>query len=163
LENLKVKLGKNKEVEVKPWKTKTKKEFLKIVKAKQLEVAEEDLINTLVLPYVTPNDIYFSSDEVQYLLVILRNISINENITTEITCRDCNNSFDISKKVTDFCKYQESQYPIVIGKYSWKDIKNPNSVKTIHQQNPDELLNDIEMLLHIEKIEDKNIESFSEI
>jgi DNA-directed RNA polymerase subunit M/transcription elongation factor TFIIS len=163
LENLEVKLGKNKIVEVKPWKTKTKKDFLKIVKAKQLDIVEEDLVNSLVLPYVTPNDIYFSSDEIQYLLVILREISINENIITELICKKCNESFDVSKNVKDFCKYQTSQYPVTIGKYTWRDIKSSNSVQNISKKHPDELQNDIEMLLHIEAIDGKMVESFEEI
>jgi len=156
-----VDLGSNKIIQIKPWKTKTKKEFLKVIKEKQDNTSTEDIINTLVLPYIEPNDIFFTDEELQYLLINIREISIKEPIEFSAKCFKCEERYKITKRVLNFAKYKKSSYPKQ-SDYLWEEIKNKNSLKEKISEYPDETKYDIEMLLHIKKILDDEVTSFED-
>jgi hypothetical protein len=160
---MEIKLGKNKKVQIKAWKTKTKKEFLNIIKNKKDKLTEEDILNTLILPYIEPNNIYFSEEELQYLLINIRNISVSENIKFITKCNNCNKDIEIDTNILNLCEYKENQYPIIKDDISWKDIENERILKTNITKYKDELPGNIEMFMHIDGIENKKFKNLDEI
>ena len=156
-----LKLGKQKQVEIQPWKTKTKKEFLTVIKNKQDKLDENDIFNILIKPYITPNDIYLSDDEIQWIMINIRNISLDNNMNFLVEC-SCGNDIEIKCKLMDLCKYTENQYPIIKDDIAWRDIKNKDELIKNQKTNEDEIPKIIEMLSHIDKIEGKSL-PFSDI
>ena len=157
-----VKLGKEKEVKIYQWKTKAKKDFIKKIKEKKEQITEEDILEVLFNPYVEPNDIYFSEDEIQYLLVQIRDFSIKDDIKFRIKCSSCSDIIEVKTRPLDIVKYQENQYPTEIDNVVWKDIKLRNTLE-IAKHKLDMLPWIVEMLLHIEKANGEEIKSLEEV
>jgi hypothetical protein len=159
---MELKLGKNKIIKISPWKTKTKKDFLNIIRKKEKNISEDDIMDVLIKPYIESNDIYFSDDELQWILINLRNISVDNNIKFLIECGNCKKDIIIECKLLDLCEYTENQYPIIKNNQTWKDINNLEEYKSSIQSYPDEFPKNIEMLLHLEAIGDKRFNSIKE-
>jgi len=155
-------LGKNKTVTLKPWKTKTKKDFLNIIKKKEKNLSEEDILEVLINPYVEPNDIYFSDDELQWILINLRNISIDNNMKFLIECSNCNEDILVECKLLDLVQFRENQYPIIKNERGWKDIESLQDYKKGIKQYSDEFPKNIEMLMHLDTVEGKKFNSLAE-
>jgi len=156
-------LGKNKIINIMPWKTRAKKDFLKAIKDKGEKFSEQDLINTLILPYIEPNNIYLSEDEIQYVISNIRNISIKDNIDFQIQCDNCGEIIDVNCGIMDIITYKENTYPITDGKIQWKDIEANKYVEDISRKYIDDVKSDLEMLLHIEMYNNMEITSFDDI
>jgi hypothetical protein len=142
-----IKLGKEKIVTIKPWKTKTKKEFLNLIKKNNGDfknIKESEVLKVLLTPYIEPNDIFLSDAEKEYLIICIRNISLDNNISFLIECSGCGEKIPVKCEIMDLVKYQENQYPIILNDISWIDIKNNTQSKY-----KDYMPGTIEMLSHI--------------
>jgi hypothetical protein len=156
-------LGKNKSVTITPWKAITKKNFLNILKDKRENISEDDILKTLVHPYIDNTDLYLSSAEIQVILRHLREISIGAEIEFTLECDNCNKEFETISTLNDISTYQPNTYPCDLGNYSWVDIDNKDTLKTAfkkYKREPEKL---IELLLHIDKIDGNPIKSFNEV
>jgi hypothetical protein len=158
---MELKLGKNKIIDIKPWKTKTKKDFLNIIKKKGKEISENDILDTLILPYVEPNNIYFSDEEIQWILVNIRNISANNDMKFLIECSNCKKDITISCKLLDLCEYKENEYPIIKNEKAWIDLDDSKSLKD-NIKKYDEFPKNIEMLMHLESVGNKKFSNMDE-
>jgi len=158
-----VTLGKNKTIQIEPWKTKAKRDFMKRIKEKGEKFTEDDLLETLVYPYIEPKDIYLNEDEVQYVITNIRNISINDKLSFNIECSSCYETISVDTDILDLCEYQENSYPIETDGIVWKDLSSKKSLEKICKEYPDDLPSDLEMLLHIKEYKGKEITSFAEI
>ena len=163
-----VKLGKEKEVEILPWKTKTKKEFLKTVKEfaeNGKEMKEDDILRVLLYPYVNTKNIYLSDDEKQYLLVKIRDISLPQDIEYTINCSNCDGIIDVRCKPLEMVNYQENQYPVIKNDILWEDLQGDTKplIQSIIRKYGDYLPQTIEMLLHIKKYKDEEITDFEKM
>jgi hypothetical protein len=163
MENLELKLGKNKVVKIKPWKTKTKKDFINIIKNKKDKLTEDDILKTLILPYVEPNNLYFSEDELQFILINIRNISIKDNIKFFTECKNCKENIEINTKIINLCEYSPNEYPIIENDISWKDIESDKELQENIKKHKDELPSNIEMLMHIDGIKNKKFKNIEEV
>jgi hypothetical protein len=158
-----IQIRKNRIVNITPWKARTKKDFISLIKNKKDKMTEEDIVGCLVTPYIEEKDIYLTSYEIQYLLINIRNISIKEDITSTIKCLDCSESIKINKNVMDFVKYKPADIPCTVNNVTFKEIQNKNTIKDAKIKYPDENETDLEMLFSIEKIKDKIVQSFQDI
>jgi len=152
----------SKKVEITQWKAKTKKNFLNAIKNKGENFTNDDIMDVLLYPYITPNDIFLNDDEIQYLLVQIRKISINEDISFITECKKCNKDIKITCDVSDIINFKKNQFPIDKNNIKWKDLKYKNSLKNIFDKY-DDFPKILEILAHIEKINNKTITSFEEI
>jgi hypothetical protein len=159
---MELKLGKNKTIEISAWKTKTKKDFLNIIREKEKNLSEDDVLDVLIKPYIKPNDIYFSEAELQWILINLRNISIESNMKFLIDCSNCKEEITIECKLMDLCDYKLNSFPIIKGERAWKDISNLNELKEYVKKYKDEFPKNIEMLLHLDGVGKNKFNSFNE-
>jgi hypothetical protein len=168
---MEISLGNNKIVTITPWKTKTKKEFLNKIKSSKDNIDENLILDILFYPYIEPKDIYLSEQEIQWLFVNIRKISIHQNLDFQIKCGNCEENIPLLVPIENICEYSENnlfiEEDIIIDnktlKIKWKDLKNKNSLESMIKNYPDETPGTIEMLLHIESIDGKEIQSFGEI
>jgi len=156
---MQVTLGKNKIIEVQEWKTKTKKDFLNLIKENEGNfdsINEEKILNILLYPYISPNNIYLNAVEKEYLITQIRKISINDNIDFNIKCSNCNDIINVNCKIDDIIFYKQSEYPMTDNEIVWEE----NSVPT---KRKDYLAQTIEMLNHIKSYKGTNIENIDEM
>lgn len=161
-DSIELKLGDDKTVSISPWIGKTKKEFVKIFRDKQENVSENNIYDTLIRPYINNNEQYYSPDEIQYILFSIRTISTNENIVFSIDCKDCEEDIAVDAELKEFFKYTPSVFPAQIDRIKWKDIQK-NSIKAIKEKYPDDLKSEIDLLLHIEAVDDVKITSYNQV
>jgi hypothetical protein len=145
-----------------PWKTKTKKDFLNIIKNKEKNLSEVDILNTLVYPYIEPNNIFMNDAELQWVLINLRNISIDNNMKFLIECSNCNDDIVIECKLLDLCKYKENEYPTIKNNREWKDIDSLDALKNAIKNNKSEFPKNIEMLLHLDSANGEKFKNIEE-
>ncbi len=121
-----VKLGKNKEVNFKPWTGKTKKKF------KKLFVGVEDMsdvdfagiIKVLIRDNISNKDLYISETEQQYLTALLRKESIGDGFEFSAACNHCNEEQKIKTSISETVKYKMNNYPTLIDDVEYCDIES---------------------------------------
>ena len=154
-----VKLGKEKEIEISPWKTRTKKDFIKAMKDKKSidGLDEEEILNILLYPYIEPKDIYLNDAEKQYLIVKIRDISMKSEIDFSIKCSSCGEIIDVSCNILDMVDYSPNKYEILHNDILWTDIENKYELQKNKMKYQDYLPQTIEMLSHIKKYKNKEV------
>jgi len=162
---MELKLGENKTVTITPWKSKTKKEFIKLFKRKEDKVNEQDIIDVLVIPYIQEKETYYSPDEIQYILIKLREISITDEINFSMDCdnKECGKNFDIETNLGNISSYQPNKYPTELNNVTWRDLPAKDSLTKMIKKYPDEPPRSISMILHIETINGELISSFQQL
>ena len=108
-----VKLGKNKEVNFKPWTGKTKKKFTKIFRGIEdmNDVDLDQVVQVLILDNISNPELYLSEPEQQYLMSLLRKESIKDQFEFEEFCEHCDEVQTIKTSITKAVKYTPSALP----------------------------------------------------
>jgi hypothetical protein len=161
---MKVILGKNKEVTISPWKAITKKNFLNVLRDKKENIGEDDILNTLVLPYLDDEgkELYLSIAEVQWILKNLREISVGEELSFILECDACEKEFDVETTLDNITHYTPNQYPVDDDIFSWVDLATRDSLKIAMKKYKKEPPKLIEMLLHLEKVDNEDIKNLNQ-
>lgn len=131
---MKIKLN-NKELTIRKWKAKEKKEFLNVIKT-------SDDLNSLqdVLVYnCIEEKVALSADEFKYVMTQIRSYSLGDEIQLEFYCDNCKVKFLNTIKLNEIVKpvisnineIKTKNYKIKIG-----DIKNVNYYREIIKNNP---------------------------
>jgi len=162
---MELKLGENKTVKLSPWVGKTKRDFMRLFKEKGEKVSEQDVVDILVYPFIEPKDVWYSSEEMQYIVISLRELSIKDEIVFAEECHSdsCNKIVDIKTDISNIYQYFPNHFPIKDGKFEWKDLIGADSIKQTASKNSDIPQGEIDILLHIKSYDSKEITSFSEI
>lgn len=160
-------LGENKQIAiVSPWKAITKKNFLNILKEKKDNISEDDILNTLVLPYISEIDnnnetttptgeinMYLSPAEIQFVLTKIRELSVGADLNFILECDFCKKEFEVETNLTNITNYTPNKFPAKNGIYEWVDLSTKDSLKFAlkkFKQEPPKL---IEMLLHLRSVD----------
>lgn len=108
-----VKLGKNKEVNFKPWTGKTKKKFRKLfIGLEEIEDLDLDkVVQVLIRDNLSNSDIYLSDIEQQYLTALLRKESLEDEFEYDAECEHCEQKQHIKTSVTDSVSYRPNLFP----------------------------------------------------
>lgn len=128
-----VKLGKNKEVNFKPWTGKTKKKFTKLFTG-VTDLNDVDLnqvVKVLILDNLSEDDIYLSEAEQQYIMALLRRESIDDKFEFEDYCEHCTALQKIKTTITESGKYVKNNFPVEIDSIIFKDIKSQKELDKI--------------------------------
>ena len=161
-----VNLGPEKKVEISFWRAKTKKDFIKLFKEKEENVSEQDIIDILIKPYIDNKEIWLSPEEVQYILIKIRELSIEDNLNFSVDCTLCNNSFNIDIPINELYTFKENNFPVEIKDYvTFRELYDSNIVEEFKEKYKNEYipLSLIIMLLHIENYKNTKITSFEQI
>jgi len=158
-------LTKEKSVELSGWTGSTKKQFINLFKDKGDNVSEKDVMSILVYPFITPSDVYYSEDEIQYILIHLRDLSLTDEIKVETECSNekCKKDLFQSVNVKELCEYTEGKFPIVDGPITWRELNKRDDVNMTHKQHKEEPYIYVEKYLHIEKYNDEIMTGFQRI
>jgi len=148
-------LSEDKSVNISPWKSKTRKQFIKLFKEKKTDVLEDDIVDILVMPYIEPNNIFLSSDEIQYLLIKIREISLDNKISFIMECENCKEDFDVDIELNKLVNYSPGNFSKA-SICEWTDELNKDTFKKSLEKYPDEVPKDLEMLIHIKSCNDKD-------
>jgi len=160
---LELKLGPNKSVGIKPWKAKTKKEFVKIFKAKGDKVTERDVLDILVYPYIDNTKQFYSSAELQYIMTKIREISIKDKDTSfTIECSTCGEDFDVNMDIYDLVHYKETLIPTTKENIEWIDPESSDIIEKTLLDNEEEPPDVIMLGLNIKNINGREIENIKE-
>ena len=157
-----LKLTNEKTVSISPWKGKTKKDFVKIFRAKGENITEDDILDTLVIPYIDNNEQYYSPDEIKYILFNLRILSTTDEVEFTIECNNCEEEIVINTTLDKTFKYRLGSFPFENDGIKWREIGKGN-IESISARYPDELAKDIELMLHIEEYAGVKIKNFEQI
>jgi hypothetical protein len=111
-----VKLGENKVVHISPWTGKTKKKFRKLFEFVESyeDIDFPALIKTLIYDYLDKSErenIYLNDGEQQYLLVKIKEISIDNKIEGEFNCPACESANKIKTVTEKAVKYKLNELP----------------------------------------------------
>ena len=165
----KVILGPSKEVTIKPWTGKTKKKMRKIFEfvedPRDLDLVR--IIDTLVYDQVQ-EDLYLNEGEHQYLIALLKKISISNNVETVSECPECGRENKIHSTIDEIINYRENNLPGEYNEYKFIDIPNRETLQeaisvVTESEDYDGYTSpeDIEVALHIQ-IGDKDIKDVIE-
>lgn len=150
-------LGKKKKVKFRPWKTKDEKAFLTFIETVD-KVTDKDFYEYLIRPCLENPNMFFSSAEVQALLIEIRKVSMGESFDLKFICKndDCKRVNELTVEFIDITNFKEDSVSIFDNnnlKITFGDIKNVDTFhKKIENQNAIEQVF-IEMIMRIEKIE----------
>jgi hypothetical protein len=171
-----VKISKTKIVNIKPWTTKTKKDFVRSLKKNGKSIDEYTIFKDLFFPYIEPNNEYYTINETQYLLYNIRKISAKTDLDFLISCAECGEAIEVQCDMEDLVFYEEGKIPLEKDGISWVNIndslswRNFSSTKKgvekffeITDKYSDESPVGLEMALSIAKINDKEIQNLDEI
>ena len=120
----KLELGNNKTVHYTNWTGKTKKIFNKLLDTKGEDISVEDISRDLIREYIQEQDIYLSPLEEQYLIVKIRDISLDDKYTYSSMCPECDFIDTITDKTSNIFKYKKSKFPKKIGDINFVDIES---------------------------------------
>lgn len=164
---MKVKLN-DREITIRKWKAKEKKEFLRTVRSSEsLDTLQDVLVYNCV-----EEDIALNSEEFKYIMTMIRSYSLGDEIELEFYCDDCKKKFLRTIKLSEIVKpiisnnteIKTKNYKIKLGK-----IKNSKFYKETMKKNPLEE-KDYDFYLRIESINgddsmslDETIEMFNEM
>lgn len=98
---MKIKVG-NKNLTIRKWKGKDKKNFLKLLNKEKLD--EVQIMEAMVYSCIE-EEIILSIPEFKYVLSRIRAYSIGENINIEFYCEDCGEMFNKDFKLSDIYSY----------------------------------------------------------
>jgi len=162
---MEIRLGENKVVNITPWKSKTKKEFIKVFKLKEDKVNEDDILEILVYPYIEEKTSYYSSDEIQYILINLRKISIDKKIEFGMECtnEECKKDFDIFTDLDSMTNFRPGSFPQTIDDITWRDLNNKDALKKVIAKYPEEPPRELDLLMHIENYKGTAVSSIPQI
>jgi len=160
-----IQLTQEKSVELAPWKARNKKEFIKLFQnGKASDVTEEAVLDVLVYPnLVDAEDIFLSPDEIQYIMIKLKEISIGNEIKFSMTCDECEEPFDVDLTFDDMVHYREGDWNTEGEIITWRDVPKRSTVKAIQDKFPDEKYSDLEFLLHVAKVNGVQPSSLAEL
>jgi len=159
---IELKLSAEKTVSISPWMGKTKKDFVKIFRKKGENITEDDILDTLVIPYINNNEQYYSPDEIKYILFNLRIMSTGDDVEFTINCNNCDKEIIINTTLDKTFTYRPASFPFEANGIKWREI-NKGSIESISAKYPDELAKDIELMLHVEEYAGVKIKNFEQI
>lgn len=134
---MKLKVGKDKEITIRKWKAREKKEFLNTVRnSESLDTLQDTLVYNCIEEKVA-----FNADEFKYVLTQIRSYSLGEDIELEFFCDDCKKKFLNTIKLSRIVKpvfsdkneIKTKNYKIKLG-----DIRNVDFYKETIKNNPQE-------------------------
>lgn len=164
---MKIKLN-GKELTIRKWKAKEKKEFLKTVRtSEKLDTLQDVLVYNCIEEKVA-----LSADEFKYVMTQIRSYSLGDEIELEFFCDECKAKFLHKIKLSEIIK------PIISGKNEIKtknyriilgDIRNVNFYRETIENNPVEE-KDYDFYLRIQSVNgdesmslEETIEMFNEM
>jgi hypothetical protein len=74
----------DKEIKFRKWKVKDKKKFIETVKT-----GDSELSNGIVFDSIEDKNIILTENELKYLLINIRNVSLGDKLSYEIECSNC--------------------------------------------------------------------------
>lgn len=107
-------LGKEKEIKFTNWTGKTKKVFKKLVE-NITDIDQLDLDQTMAVllrEYMLDYDTYLSDVEQQFLLIKMREASLDDKFDFISNCPNCNHEQEIQSTIKDTFHFAPGQYPI---------------------------------------------------
>lgn len=147
-----------KEIKFRKWKVKDKKKFLQN-KSDPLKIKE-----ALVYDCLEDNDIALSEEEYKYMLIRIREESIDEKVQYEFTCDHCNQSFDFEANLNEINKPIFKEYgDIIVGKHIFKmtNLRNRNFYEnTILGMDDEEERALVDFILHVDSYNSQDGLSF---
>lgn len=146
----------HKKVHIRKWKVKDRNQFLELLKNDSINASEKKILNILVLNCIKEKDIDLNPEELQYIFLKIRELSIGDEFDFQYTCEKCGNINKSTEKISEiftftYSEFQERTYGNIVIKYS--NVKNPESFnKRVISDDFDEL---DDLCYHIESINGK--------
>jgi len=143
-------------VKARKWKAKDRKNFKKAVLA--TGDVDKSIVNELVLNCLEDQSIALSNEEIQYILIEIRKLSISDSIDFEYTCRNCEKD-NKEKVLIDSINKKEFKPWSEVNGIEFGDIRNAK----FYNENKDEDDDIKEIAFHIVSINGDISKTFNEI
>ena len=157
---MKIKLG-NKELTIRKWKAKEKKEFLNTVrKSETLDSLQDVLVYNCIEEKVALN-----AEEFKYMMTQIRSYSLGDEIELEFYCDSCKSKFLNTVKLSEIVKpvfSNTNEIKTKNYKIKMSTIKNVDYYKEVIKNNPTEE-KDYDFYLRIDSINADDSLSLEEI
>lgn len=150
------KLGKNKVVKYRGWKTKDEKAYLILQETKD-ETTDDDFYKVLIEPCLENKNVYLTDDELQYLLIEIRKKSLGETFNIQYICQneECGKPNEVDVNFKQIMTYKGDSVGTFKDKtmtVQFGDIKNIKSYKDKIKDKTVTEKKFIEMVMRIENI-----------
>ncbi len=126
-----VEIGENKVIHYKSWTGKTKKKLVQFSNEYSTDdmdniETQDSLLQILIYDNLFEKDIYLNTIEEQYLVLLIKNESINETISFAAVCPKCSVENIIEDKFKSCVSYEKNKYPLKDEKFdcTYVDIYN---------------------------------------
>jgi len=153
----------HKNVNIRKWKAKDRNAFKKLVESDNSNI-ENKILQILVTNCLEDKKVPLSFDELQYLFVKIRALSISDDFTYTYICSKCKNENIKKLKISDVIKFSSSEYKPIEMEGIKIEIQTPPNAdfynKKINSQDYNE---SYELALCTKSINDNITMNFNEI
>lgn len=156
-----IKVG-NKIIKARKWKAKDRKLFRKKLVESEGKNISKIISDVLVYNCLENPNIALTDEEIQYLFIQLRKISISDKFKFEFECENCGHKNELILKIDDVIKPVYKEYePIIVDNITIEiqDIKN----KKFYEENKDEYDDAKELAFRIKSFNGDTSKSFNEL
>lgn len=151
-----------KEIKFRKWKVKDKKNFVKAMKS-----GNADEINNIVFDCLEDRNIPLSEDEMKYILLHIRSVSLGSELSFNIDCMYCEKPYVYSGNIFDIMKPSWEDYgKIKVGDVQFDMGEIPNKEyydDSINQCNTPEEKHFIDFLYHVKKLNGSDAFTFDSL
>jgi hypothetical protein len=138
------------------WKAKDRKNFKKAIQVNN--DLDKSIIETLVLNCLEDRNVALTYDEIQYILIELRKVSVSDKFTFKYTCGNCGTNHKLSVKIDDINKPLFKEWGEV-GNVVLGEIANSK----FYNDNKDESDEIKELAFHTKSVNGNNNLTFDEV
>lgn len=161
IEKQKVQVG-NKTVTIRKWKGKDRKQFVKLIRDKDL--INPEFMNALVYDCLDEN-VTLNAEEFRYVLTRIRAFTLGENIKFKFSCDKCEETFEEERELKNVLRYnykdiKEIKVKDVIIKIG--EIKNREFYQKVISENTDDV-DFYDFLLRVESVNGNDMFTFEQL
>lgn len=155
---MKIRLNNEKEITIREWLGKDRKNFKKMLKLKGDAFSELDIVDTLMYPCITEN-VSLTIEESRYVIAKIREISISEKIKFSWKCPKCDIENKETITVDQIFKAKVGNFGTCVANnktFKFSEVKNHQFYieKMRDPEQEDKEL--IDLFLHIDTIDNNN-------
>jgi DNA-directed RNA polymerase subunit RPC12/RpoP len=143
-------------VHIRKWKSKDRKAFKKIFTDKTDEnTIDQKIVNTLVRTCVQ-EDVALTYEELQYILIKIRELSISPSFDFEYKCKKCNTNNKSTHEIKDIITFTSAPFEDITVDNLHLELQEIQNAKIYFEKSKqDEFDENMELAFHIKKINDK--------
>jgi len=159
-----IKVREDLNINLKRWSAKTKKKFMDLFRKNGMNISKKHIYDTLISPYIEPNDIFINSEEYEYILIELKKYNFDDNLEFEMKCNACKQPVSIDTTLSDITYYNPSSLTSIKEDFiKFRNLPSQEVFQAVVEKFPDENKAYLQLLMSIESLNGVQSESISQV